>query len=88
MIVCGKPRVNIVRWVNMGQACATVSFVSYIFLGIVGVMNPNYLSKDELECELRVRGFFSFVNVRLLRKRVRSATSSFLPSQPQTFFVR
>jgi hypothetical protein len=46
-------------------------------------MNPNYLLKDELEFELRVRGISSFRDVSLLRKRVRSAISSFLPTQPE-----
>jgi hypothetical protein len=48
-------------------------------------MNPDYLLKVELETELRVCAIPSFGDVSLLRERVRSAVSSFLPSQPEIF---
>jgi hypothetical protein len=83
MIVCGRPRVNIFRWVNVGQACATVSLVSYFVFSRFCGSNEPYLLKDELEYELRVHGILSFGDVSLLR--VRSVISSFLPSQSEKF---
>jgi hypothetical protein len=38
-------------------------------------MNPNYLLKEELEYELRIRGFYSQGDVQLLRKIFRSVMS-------------
>jgi hypothetical protein len=42
-------------------------------------MNPNYLLKEELEYELRIRGIYSQGDLKILRKIFRSVTSEDVP---------
>ena len=42
-------------------------------------MNPNFLLKDELHCELKIRGISSDADVQTLRKLFRSVVSEGLP---------